>query len=352
MNPSKQFVFFVIAVLLGFGLSQLVTENEEVEVINVEGDETYLKDAQAIKERIITKYITEKNPARRLEAGDEIMEKVMLLFMANLGIKLSADQQNLVQNPTSYDDYLQKVLNLCPELPKSTGPEVFLNDGSDEARKKLEEQLRTCKQTYSGLNKSSKLKTEKQKIKFINFEDNIFKKYGNTPEKLFPFDIHTELWSQKVYEGKLQGFPKSFVEPYLGELDGIYRTKNGEQGYIKIRITQNEKSIDQKVLLNFSIISKIGLNLSEVFSAQHPAAHSNTGKGPCRGLVLSGNQEGVIAGSYSKNRVGHLIKVPGKEGYFGRIYSGDEMVSSFFVMKDFSKKKLNPNRWGRDRGYW
>ena len=95
MSPSKQFVFFVIAVLLGFGLSQLVTENEEVEVVKVDEDEAYLKDAQSIKERIITKYITEKNPAKRLEAGDEIMEKVMLLFMANLGIKLSADQQKL-----------------------------------------------------------------------------------------------------------------------------------------------------------------------------------------------------------------------------------------------------------------
>lgn len=342
MSTKKQFIFFLIAMGLGFGLSKVVSTDKIEEEIELDGAQVDLTKAQNIKERIVTKYLKEKNPAKKLEAADEIMEKVMLLFMANLGIKLNEDQMNLVKDPTSYEDYLEKVLQLCPSLPKNTGPEVYLNDGSDEARKKLEEKLRTCKETYSGLNKKPKLKTDEQKRRFINFEDNIFKKYNRRPENLFPFDIYSELWTEETYSKKLQGFPKSFVEPFTGELEGLFRTKNGEQGFISIRLTHNEQSKDQEVLLNFSLSSRLGLRLKETFKAEHPAGHSNTGKGPCRGLVLS----------QGSNRVVHLVKVPGKEGYFGRVYSNNEMVSSFFVMKDFSKKKLNPSRWGRDRGYW
>jgi hypothetical protein len=47
-----------------------------------------------------------------------------------------------------------------------------------------------------------------------------------------------------------------------------------------------------------------------------------------------------------------LIKVPGKEGYFGRISSSGEVVSSFFVRKNFSKNSLNPARWGKDQNSW
>ncbi len=335
---------------LGYGVSRIFTPAEvnNIEVVVSKAQE----DSQAIKikEKIVTKYLLEKDPVKRLELSDEIMEKVILLFMANLGIKLSEKEKALVQNPKSYEKYLQEVMTLCPSLPKSTEPEVYLNDGSDEARRKLESELRTCKQTYGGLNKKPKLKTDEQKRKFINFEDNIFKRFGRRPESLFPFDIHSELWTERVFAGKTQGFPKSFTENYEGTHEGIFRTRDGEQGYIKISLGQHKDSKNNKVRLNFSKSSNIGLTLGATYNATHPVGHSNTGKGPCRGLILSTGENGT--GSFSENRVVHLIKIPGKKGFFGRVYTQDQMVSSFFVMKNFSKKNLNPSKWGTDRGYW
>ncbi len=349
---SKKIIFLLctISIGIGFSVSHFIGPEEvnNIEVVVTNSEDPI--EAIEIKEKIITKYLVEKDPAKRLEISDEIMEKVILLFMANLGIKLTDQEQALVVNPKSYEKYMQEVMTLCPSLPKSTGPEVYLNDGSDELRRKLESQLKTCKQTYGGLNKKPKLKTDEQKRKFINFEDNIFKRFSRRPESLFPFDIYSELWTENVYSGKTQGFAKNFTEAYEGTHEGIFRTRSGEQGYIKISIGQHSESENNKVRLVFSKSSNIGLTLGATYSASHPSGHSNTGKGPCRGMILSTGDNG--SGSFSVNRVVHLVKIPGKKGFFGRVYSKDEMVSSFFVMKNFSKKNLNPSKWGRDRGYW
>lgn len=343
MSHSKKFVFFIISVTLGFGLSKMVEPDKKEEVEIELTDRELLPKIEKIKEVIVTKYLSEKDPFKKLEVSDEIMEKVILLFMANLGIKLTAAEQALVENPQSYEKYMQKVLQLCPSLPNNTGPEVFLNDGKDEIRQKLEDQLNTCKETYGGLGKKPKLKTDEQKKRFINFEDNIFKKFGRPPEQLFPFDIVSELWTEVVYRGKLQTLPKNFLNAYQGDHEGIYRTVSGEQGHIKIELLHHPNSKEDKILIKLLMVTKLGLKFEQTYEPKHPAGHSNTGKGPCRGLVLTYG---------SDQRAAHLVKVPGREGYFGRIYASGKMVSSFFVMKDFSKKKLNPRTWGRDRGYW
>lgn len=342
----KKLVPAIIAsFILGFGVSKMMAlsvENQDEEEVVQEISPELKGNAEALKEKIITRYITEKDPAKRLEISDEIMEKVILLFMANLGIKLTDSDKSLIEDPKPYEKYIKDVMTLCPALPKDTGPEVFLNDGSDEMRKKLERDLRTCKETYGGLNKKPKLKTDEQKRRFINFEDNIFKKFGRTPQQIFPFDIVSELWTEGAFEGGLQTMPERFLKEYVGESDGIYRTRSGEQGYIKVLLESEYKKEDKSLHLVFKMTTRLGVQLKETFQVGHPEGHSNTGAGPCRGLVLYNG----------KNRHAHLVKIPGREGFFGRFYSKERMVSSFFVMKDFSKKKLNPSKWGRDRGYW
>lgn len=344
MRYLLKFLFLCFIFMAGFGVSQLFTDPVEVEVempqpVVIKSENSSERD---LKNQILNTYYKETDAVKKLEASDEIMEKLMLMFMANLGFKLSVEEKKLVENPKSYDQYLKEVLTLCPALPVKTGPEVFLNDGSDEMRSKLMKDLKTCKETYSGLFKKPKLENEAAKEKFVGFEDNIFKRSGGGAENFFPFDIYSALWSAKPYSEKLEGFPKSFAKSYLGESEGIYRTRSGEQGPISLRLTEASKSKEGAVLLNLSLSTKIGLYLDEVYKAEHPKHHSTNGRGPCRGMVLS----------KGKNRIIHLIKVPGKEGYFGRIYSSGEVVSSFFVSKNFSKNSLNPARWGKDQNSW
>ncbi|MFT6070800.1 MAG: hypothetical protein ACJAT2_000639 [Bacteriovoracaceae bacterium] len=344
MNHLLKFLFLCFIFSLGFGASKFFGTNEEIKVEEPEivvvkpSSSEYLE----LKETILKNYYKELDPAKKLEASDEIMEKLMLMFMANLGFKLTASEKSLVENPKSYDQYLKEVLTLCPALPKETGPEVYLNDGQDEKREKLIKDLKTCTETYGGLLKKPKLINDDQKEKFIGFEDNIFKKSGRGPEGFFSFDIFSDLWGSKPYSEKLEGLPKSFVKSYLGEMSGIYRTRSGEQGPIKIRLTEGSKSKEGAILINLSLSTKIGLYLDEVYKAEHPKNHSTNGKGPCRGMVLS----------KGKSRMIHLIKTPGKEGYFGRIYASGEVVSSFYVSKNFTKKSLNPSRWGKDQSFW
>jgi hypothetical protein len=335
------FIFFVFT--LGYGVSEFFSASVEPEVeksvVVVGPSRDTSKD---LKDKILRDYYGQRDPLKKLEASDEIMEKLMLMFMANLGFKLSEKEQQLVENPKSYEEYLKEVLTSCPPIPVKTGPDVFLNDGSDEVRRKLESDLKSCKQTYSGLFKKPKLKSDADRENFLNFKDNIFKKFGGGAENFFSFDIFSDLWSSKAYSEKLEGLPKGFVKAYLGDSEGIYRTRSGEQGPIKLSLTEGSKSKEGSVLLNLSLSSKIGLFLDEVFKAEHPKNHSTNGKGPCRGMVLSKGSSRLI----------HLIKVPRKEGYFGRVYSGGEVVSSFFVSKNFSKKSLSPSRWGKDNNFW
>lgn len=344
MNHFLKFLFLCFVFSLGFGISKFYKTDIELEAESPAPLIVKINTAEEkkLKDQILNNYYKETDPAKKLEASDEIMEKLMLMFMANLGFKLSTQDQILVENPKSYNQYLKEVLSLCPALPESTGPEVFLNDGSDEMKDKLLKELKTCKEVYGGSLKKPNLKNEEEIEKFINFNDNIFKRSGSGPENFFSFDIFSALWGSKAYAGKLEGFPKSFVKSYLGESDGIYRTRSGEQGPIKLRITEGSKSKEGGVLLNLSLSTKIGLYLDEVYKAEHPKNHSTNGRGPCRGMVLS----------KGKNRIIHLIKIPSKEGYFGRVYANGEVVSSFIVSKNFSKKSLNPSRWGKDQSFW
>jgi hypothetical protein len=344
MNHFLKFIFICFVFSLGFGISKFYSSDQE----SVSEDpaivvlKTNDKEQIDLKDKILESFYKETDPAKKLEASDEIMEKLMLMFMANLGFKLSAQDKLLVENPKSYDQYLKDVLTLCPSIPKSTGPEVFLNDGTDEMKKKLLNELKSCKETYSGLFKKPKLKTDAERESFINFEDNIFKKFGSGASRFFSFDIFSDLWSLRPYSEKLDGLPKKFVKAYLGESEGIYRTRSGDQGPITLRLTEGAKSKNGSILLNLSLSSQIGLYLDEVFKAEHPMSHSNNGKGPCRGMVLSKGKRPVI----------HLIKVPRKDGYFGRVYASGEVVSSFFVSKNFSKKSLNPSSWGKVGNFW
>ncbi|MBT3586023.1 MAG: hypothetical protein HN509_14045 [Halobacteriovoraceae bacterium] len=321
----------------------IIAEEVQRKVYNYEQIKS---SAQNLVDDDFNNYKNLKDPRKRFQKGQDILEKVFKLFLANLSIKMNSRDRTKLRELTAKNSSFDE---LCKT--EENGPDVYYNGLSGDpnpSNKSTSDQLlaqcrKKLKKGKIGLN--NKLSSSKEKKSWFNFSKKVFSL--RNPQALFPHDIHSELWTWFPYQKALKSFSKTFTRPYEGKFHGHYRTNTKNESSLSISVKQTSDSKDGQVQLRVKFRSNIGLYLKDKFEAQHPESHGGGGSGSCRGMVLK-NKDDVIM---------HFIKIPGKKskGYFGRIYDklegSYELVGSFFVIPKGEKLKKSI-RWGKDRGYW
>lgn len=244
---------------------------------------------------------------------DEMMGKMMLILLADFGIKLSTENRSYVKSKTLRSSPEAKSFEEPPKIEneKKIKEDIYINESDFQLD---QEDMVFINDSPESFDRSiDKLKKEARRFQTFR---NLLK--GNIKNMLPNPGVFKILFKNKQFKGKKQPAPETLVQFYTTKNSGEYRrgvkTKQKVDYHLESLKKKNSKGLPL-YLLNFNTRSKKTSSLIHIkgeFTASHSSSHRNDGRGPCQFLVL--NQEDGPLQVYLTN-----IRFKGKQTIFGKI---------------------------------
>jgi hypothetical protein len=266
------------------------SQNENNLVLQEDSQKFYLAKTKLEKftESQMNEYHALLDQQEKYKKADEILSKVMLIFLADLGLHLSQKNKSWVKEHRS-----SKVMGPLKKLIKT--PEIKNTIEKDEDHDRTEIEHENVIYDYDVEPDDKDDKDEKRLFfknkakKFRRFYDLLGRNIKGMIPKDSGFNI---LSSNKLYKGETKPANKNLVNFYLGKKVGYLRRelKSNLKMTYKLKLEKNTTTDSYYVKLRLNAIgdSYTAIQINDTFTAVHPASHNSSGRGPCRTLILKG----------------------------------------------------------------
>lgn len=257
-------------------LGKVVLEREELQ-----------KQVKQFSESELDEYLKLNDQKKRYQKADELLGKVMLLFLANLGLNVS-------------DEKKEKLEDMAQAISIGENPEtVVIADPYKDLRQNQCEPCPSCPVCSTSVEPVVK-KNDVKAVKLLNFADK-FKQVKI--RQLIDQDIYSQLWKSIQFDFPTRNILLGHAQGYPGTYKGYFRSAH-DQSDIEV-IVENEireGSVDENVYFDFKLMPKRlaedgpFITLVDSFLVSHPANHGHDPDriGPCRGLVMDTDQLKIV----------------------------------------------------------
>jgi len=229
-----------------------------------------------------------KGKEEQFQKIDEMMGKMMLILLADLGIKLSTENRSYVKNKTlssspearSFDENEKE--KILKEIPEKENFDDFVTGELD-----FEDEAYFPPNMTGPQVESAKKLLRKRAKRFQGFSD-FFK--GHVRKKLVSSRHKKLLFTKKYLQNDLKAAPRHLLKLYESKRLGEFRRalKSKSKLYFRMKYLKEDEKGFPLVQLEMRVNSKGStyISIDEKYQAFHPKDHNDHGKGPCRFLVL------------------------------------------------------------------
>jgi hypothetical protein len=272
------------------------TEESAKKLIELEEDNRRLKNHQnAVIDKIkslssihLAEYIELKSLKERYLKADEMLGKMMLIFLADLQLNLPKKQKDWVTKKGPFEKENEKLLSLESEIVVKSMTCPVCPEATVEKIKKVVVDKRIQR---------SKKYDEKS---WLDLTDLLPKPYSAI-KNMMDFDIFRDLWSGGLYKKNTWPLYSTHSLDYLGTWVGHLRGSDYQLPItlkLKELNTRAEDIVSYKMVLNQGqnlhgeerLAFDLKMQLSHELKGFHPISHNHTLGGNCRGLILKSRQ--------------------------------------------------------------
>jgi hypothetical protein len=341
MKHSRLSILTSICLLLGLGLGFVLDQPDKKlnleliktqELLSLQQDENLRyalakKKIEIFTENHMLEYHALIDQKEKYQKADDILSKVMLIFLADLGIHLSSKNKKWVRQTRMVNE--QNSFKHKKENNNEKEELVPTAHRFTESEAETEAQEISWEMEKLPINNAIKKNQFREESKIFR---RFFDKLDSNIKSLIRYDKEINiLAANKIYKGRTHPANKSLVNYYLGKRKGFIR--RGKKTNLKIayhlRPYQNTIELEYKVKLKFNTLgdSYTAIQLNDTFTAVHPHSHNSKGEGPCRFLILKGLNGLRI----------YLTNVRGKNMIFGRILNINRKKPTlgFFLLEKY-----------------
>ena len=292
-------------------IEKLEAEIEKMKSIN-KNNNKILKDFKKFREEDFANYLSIEEVKEHYIRSDDIIEKMLLLFLMALDLKLEDHEKKWASKKSYRQENLKKVLTK-----------------KDDVNIKDDIKIDSINTEFE-INKS-KVLTEG---KVAEYEILMLGTYKNKRPYIETLsgNILNDLWKfNKEFSGELKSVRKNLLQYYLDDYQGVFIDLKGEINKIEAKISFDKFSKKKNPLLVFELLSgnKIKpIYVAKTLKALHPKSHSNSSHGACRGFILS-----------SENLSIYLIKDSKRNKIIGKIFAGIKKNREFLGVFSLNRKK-------------
>lgn len=301
MKRSQLFILLGFCLFLGLGLGYLLHQPDQLlnkellktqELLLSEQEQNLRYDLAKKKIELFTEkqmieYHHLIDQKEKYKKADDILSRVMLIFLADLGIHLSSKNKKWIR-----DSRIEKKQVVDKENSEKVirNNEIITNLDKNNKVENNEEDL------FLGMEKEpfekSNIKDEshREMRKFRRF----FDKLGKKIKSFIRFDKEINILSaNKIYKGETKPANKNLITFFLGKRKGLFRrgTKTNLKSVYHLKLDTKATELEYRVKLKFNTSgdSYTAIQLNDSFEAVHPISHNSRGQGPCRFLILKGS---------------------------------------------------------------
>ncbi|MCO4795306.1 MAG: hypothetical protein KC493_16425 [Bacteriovoracaceae bacterium] len=243
----------------------------------------------------IEDYVSLKNQKEKYLKADELLGKVMLIFLADLGLHLNKNindwaNSNQEEKRREFDEVFANQKD-----PKSKQKEIeeIDQDFMSEVRPEVDDLQFQKEQAYN---------SKRSLQGHLGFKD----KLGASLNSRMDYTVSKELWSKKPWEKATHPLSGDQLEFYKVKTRGLFRRGRKTQAKIFFKLQMPSKTQVGKpvkpVRLEISVKNskRFYFHYKDKVEAVHPVSHNRFGRGICRGVILKGKNGVVVYLSYLK----------------------------------------------------
>jgi hypothetical protein len=329
MKRSLIVILPLIGLLIGYLIGQPSQSDNELilnaQEKNLSDQENSLKFDLAKKklaiftEKQMNEYHALLDQKEKYKKADDILSKVMLIFLADLGLHLSKKNKDWIKEKRS-----SNIMKKIDQPKKPSLDQATIKEKEDDLPNEPD-----LENVVYGYDQEPNEKEEQRIVlnqkarKFRSF----FDKLGRNIKNLIPFNHDFNiLASNKIYKGKTKPANKELLNFYLGTKSGLLRRglKSNLKMNYKLRLDAKSGSDPYHVKLRLNAYgdSYTAIQVNDKFTAVHPASHNSNGSGPCRMLILKGKNGLHLYLTFIKRKkkiFGRIVNINRKRptlGYF------------------------------------
>ena len=276
------------------------------------------KKLELFTEKQMNEYHSLLGEKEKYKKADDILSKVMLIFLADLGLHLSQKNKDWVK-----DKRVEKTENQEKAKPFIATPKEL------QERERIDEPAPDLENVIYGYDQEPNQKEEqriilnKKRREFRYF----FDKLGRRIRSLIPIQNNFNiLASNKIYKGKTKPANKELIKFYLGNKSGWLRRGLKSNLKMTYRLKIDAKSLidPYNVKLKFHAFgdSYTAIQINDKFEVVHPDNHNSQEPESCQLLILKGKNGLHLYLTYinsQKKIFGRVVNINRKRptlGYF------------------------------------